>query len=319
MSEGVAELRDRIAALEQHISDLEKSLANARKDLESAIAERDQERGIRVAAQAHNLEEKRAADTYRKRMEEVQDELARLKPSGQVAEDRDELMGLFLELRAHRSVEGWHAAIDRHAPRITRLAAKAQGYEAIRKALSDNYGTDGDPLERVKDLLESEEAARNEAAVEQAERHRVEEERDAAVADNAALVEWIDQNGHARWCERAQGREFRCTEGCAAQPVTLQPHPGAALLERMKNVERELEMVRKGEVCPHEMPLQRIAETISKPGELLSAHDVAERVLERLKRLEAAAAFTLKTLRAWHKDKGDWATCQTMLGEALDH
>lgn len=52
----------------------------------------------------------------------------------------------------------------------------------------------------------------------------------ALEADNAALLAWIDQHGHARWCERAQGTAFRCTDGCEAQSAISTSHPSTALL-----------------------------------------------------------------------------------------
>ena len=143
-------------------------------------------------------------------------ELARLKPTGQVAEDEGTLREA---LRCNVQDPGmWPTCAA-----LSRLAAKAQGYEAIREMLADNYGTDGDPLERVKDLLESEERACSEARVEQAERHRAENERDAAVADNAALL----------------GTIRKLVKGDMGQGVVEAhsalhgkgPHPGAALLK----------------------------------------------------------------------------------------
>lgn len=143
---------------------------------------------------------RRRAESLLKQAEGFEAELARLKPSGQVAEDAEQV----------REILGTHAT-EKTLGALSRLAAKAQSSEDWERKAMD--------------------AEKHPAVI------AFRQERDAAVADNAALVEWIDRNGHARWCERAQGREFRCTDGCAAKPVTSHPHPGTALLERMKRLE----------------------------------------------------------------------------------
>jgi hypothetical protein len=72
-------------------------------------------------------------------------------------------------------------------PALSRLAAGAQGLEAIRALLKDSYGAGGDVVGRVRELLKSEENASSDARVEQDERHRVEGERDAAVQEADVL------------------------------------------------------------------------------------------------------------------------------------
>lgn len=67
-----------------------------------------------------------------------------------------------------------------------------------------------------------------------------EQERDAAVADNAALTAWVNYYGHAEWCPQNHNDKLEgCHEACAAHPVFSDPHPGATLLEQhRKEVER---------------------------------------------------------------------------------
>jgi hypothetical protein len=136
------------------------------------------------------------------RVAALETELARLKPSGQVAEDELhealDAIGLVVVLRDR----SWHLKSCRaprekcsaecdslrpHLDTLSRLAAGAQGLEAVRAALNDNFGADGDPVERVRELLRSEEESRAEAHVEQDERHRVEDERDAAMTEAESL------------------------------------------------------------------------------------------------------------------------------------
>lgn len=54
----------------------------------------------------------------------------------QVAEDADGLRGLLSELRAHALVKGWHPAIDRWMPALSRLAAGAQLAQARGEAFN---------------------------------------------------------------------------------------------------------------------------------------------------------------------------------------
>lgn len=155
-------------------------------------------------------------------------QIERLKPSGVVAED---------ETRLRHTLNARGAAPHTHDA-LTRLAAKAQCYEVIRKAIADNYGTDGEPLERVTELLESEARACGEARIEQDERHRVQNERDAAVADNAALL----GAGRELHCllEDSVSWEKREARRHAALALLDATHPGTALLERLKEQEARL-------------------------------------------------------------------------------
>lgn len=193
-------------------------------------------------------------------------EVARLKPSGQVAGMRERL-GKHLMDWAPTPFAGQSAVAE-----LDRLAAKAQGYEAIRAALADNYGADGEPLERVKELLESEESARNESAVEQSERHRVEGERDAAVADNAALLRVaksvegmtadLATNGFgadAVWTSQEEARDLLA--------IIRAPHPGGAIL---KEHERALEVLNAIRTMPG---IEEVLAPRDSLGSLLKAAD----------------------------------------------
>jgi hypothetical protein len=273
-------IKDHIAALEQHISVLEKHIATLQAaDREAltqirAALEKDgplggaETRGL-VRAQALRISEleaeiarlKPSGRCYAPRhincpcgWDPPQDchyptpESAGEKPSGRVADDERILRSGVEQLR---SALGLHPhdktpTLDL-SEAITRISTKAQGYEAIRKALAENYGTDGDPLERVKDLLESEETACGEARIEQDERHRVEAERDTAVADNAALLrvaksvesmtEDLAENGSgadAVWTSKGEAQELLA--------VIRANHPGAALLEEHR---KEVEQARR--------------------------------------------------------------------------
>jgi hypothetical protein len=109
----------------------------------------------------------------------------------------------------------------------------------------------------------------------------------------------------------------RTCEHCGHAPVEIIPVTDAALLEHVHNVERELELVRKGELCPHEMPFSIIAQEVTKDGELVTAHEVARRTVESLKEHKRALVRArnegLEKAAAWHDavardatEKADW-------------
>jgi hypothetical protein len=87
-----------------------------------------------------------------------------------------------------------------------------------------------------------------------------------------------------------------------------------ALQQRLRKTIRELELVRKGELCPHEMPLQRVASAVSKEGELLSAHAVADRTLKRIAELEQAMEKI-----ALENVSNPYAFARSILGEKHGH
>lgn len=246
-------LLDHISALEQHISSLEADLASLKPS------------GQCYAPDHINCPcgwDPPQACHY------PTPESAGLKPSGQVADDVEQIRFV---LATHLLQIG-SATTDA----LSRLAAKAQGYEAavaeverlkgvveqadteralaqsqtqheralkdaavadaVRRALCDvmeRLGFDGASMYRDTTVDNAGLANSLFQSVRDEEERTVKGATERLLADNAALVEWIDQNGHARWCERAQGREFRCTDGCAAKSITSAPHPGAALMERM--------------------------------------------------------------------------------------
>lgn len=175
--------------LEQHISDLEKSLETARKERDQHQQSAETWRK-RVEQAAEALADVLPGEVGRldllARIQALKTDLARLKPSGQVAED---------EAAVRRVVE-YGPTNGEWEENLSRIAAKAQGYEA-------------------------------------------------AVADNAALLAWIEEWGHAAWCAREHDKTLPCTDGCKAAEVVAQPHPGAALLERMKRLEESKQALRK--------------------------------------------------------------------------
>lgn len=233
-------------ALEQHIPELEKSLENVRDErnhLETQVAAASRQcEGLRTERDQHQ----QSAEVWRKRMEAAaealadvlpgevgrldliariqalkdalsaaQQMLARLKPSGQVAEDEE----LVRECFDHYKPNGQPALLALHT-----LAAKAQGYEATVAE-----------LEAGKKLM--------------AEHMR---QRDAAVADNAALVEHArtERQMLALLYHRIKALGVHDATDTMTDAVTTverwmdavpdtyeQPHPGAALLERMKKLE----------------------------------------------------------------------------------
>lgn len=71
------------------------------------------------------------------------------------------------------------------------------------------------------------------------------EEHKAALADNAALLAWIDVWGHASWCEREHDKSLRCSEQCNASEMLSRAHPGAALLDELTAVRKECDWARK--------------------------------------------------------------------------
>lgn len=151
----------------------------------------------------------------------LEDELSRLTPSGQVAED-DAMIRTALKILEKRTGQSYQNAADA----LERLAAKAQGYEALaaacREALGPHHsaGTPADVALLHKDL----EAARAFSV-------QFGKERDAAVADNAALVEDM-KRAHvaAMHVTTLPGTLQEVWE--ATSKAWRQPHPGAALLEQ---------------------------------------------------------------------------------------
>jgi hypothetical protein len=190
--------------MEQHVSDLEKSLENARKERDEAVTLWNGAKAAKRAAvqilgggEGENLKDvaERAAA-----------ELDRLKPSGQVAEDEALLVGALEHINPKAGLLGFEAdAVDAAA---RRLAAKAQGYEAAMAKAAE--------LERQLEASMSPPSALAELIM-------VRAERDAAVADNAAL--------HAKLEEVWLKVPVQHLEGLGVASVLRASQSGAALLE----------------------------------------------------------------------------------------
>jgi hypothetical protein len=65
---------------------------------------------------------------------------------------------------------------------------------------------------------------------------KAEAERDAAVADNAALLMFVTPHASVA-CEAAPNQDCGDCTSCLARLHVAQPHPGAVLLERVKRLE----------------------------------------------------------------------------------
>jgi hypothetical protein len=228
-------------------------------------------------------------------------EIASLKPSGQVAEDARTVTRELERAVVTPSV----------AEALHRLAAGAQHAESLQRKLDGLVAEDaatveayafetGSVLPYQKDAraalsrLATKAQGYDAAVVDRdkawSERATAIAEKHSAVADNAALVKRAkdiaeDESNILEW------------RNAAHAILGNDPHPGVALLEEMQGLRRELELVRKGELCPHEMPLQRIAEVVGAPGDLLSAHEVAARVVSLAEQHRKARDVTAR-LRA---------------------
>jgi predicted nucleic acid-binding Zn-ribbon protein len=223
--------------------------------------ERSHRAGQEQAAEIERLKaelarEKQAADVWRKRIEaaaealadvmpgevgrldliarievlknqrdDAQGEVVRLTAIGQVAEDRAILNGLISDTeRTTGNME-----VDARSA-LSRLAAKAQGYEAFVEACRDalgpyrSAGTSDDVVLLHKDL----EAARAFSV-------QFGDERDAAVADNAAHVLFI-RTMRQRLLEADDLKAaVRVADRCGDH--VDDSHPGADLLEQMQDQE----------------------------------------------------------------------------------
>lgn len=167
-----------LEALRTHISELEKLLESARK-------ERDEAR----AALAVSVE---STNTYVSRCIALRDEVDRLKPSGQVAE----------EVETVRLLLGGSSS-----PALISLATKAHGYEA---AVADN----------------------------------------AALLDLAMMVVTTHHPGVICICPDVPKPGKPHWRDCEdAQALLAQPHPGAALLEELRQAATLLHQ-RPGETLP---------------------------------------------------------------------
>lgn len=166
-------------------------------------------------------------------------EIAHLKPSGQVAEDKATLAGALT-----RGEEFTPHNLDA----LSRLVAKAQGYEEMlggEKAHNEVL----DDLYRILGQRDGEDTL---SAAE-----RVVSERNTAVANNAALLEVIDDIAH-RSTDTLGGMEAHDR----AVRVRQQPHPGAALLEHLRACRDLLTVLRP----ILDLPFQIVEATVPTAG-----------------------------------------------------
>lgn len=160
-----------------------------------------------------------------KERDEARSELARLKPTGQVAEDAADVVRWINGPGASPCKPEKCPCLGHRA--LARLAAKAQAYERLRSIIAYIQECDGGAH-----LL-------TEAGALSADRQdEVREEHNAAVADNAALVkklrkadalfEWLTDNDSLSDDGRTKAHAVRQELSKSANNV----HPGAALLEQ---------------------------------------------------------------------------------------
>lgn len=145
----------------------------------------------------------------------AQQMLARLKPSGQVAED------VALAKKYMHRVPVWQECHDA----VDRLAEKAQGHEALLAvcaAVSKSVGFTGQ-AEQLPEAVESAMALGRKTL---AEYQHAERERIAAVADNAALLESFELMKEAVETNDPGLVPLLCLS------IMKRPHAGAALLEQ---------------------------------------------------------------------------------------
>lgn len=65
------------------------------------------------------------------------------------------------------------------------------------------------------------------------------------LADNAALVAWVNEYGHAQWCPQNHNDKLDgCHEACAAHPIFTEPHPGTTLLANYRKALEVLNAIR---------------------------------------------------------------------------
>lgn len=209
-----------------HIAALEAESAQERKALQTRL-----ELATRLAEDAN----KHRSEAMQ-RVTELEAELARLKPSGQVAEDVETVKRSVHLLRLNE--ECCDGACEHHAA-LSRLAAKAQGHDALLNGEEAHEAV----LSDLAHILSQDEGEDTLAAAQ-----RVVSERDAAVADNAALARVaravreitkdVAENGNCADCPYVSPEE-----AAALLAIIDAPHPGVALLERMKRLEDALHFI----------------------------------------------------------------------------
>lgn len=257
------------------------------------IAELERDR----AAPGHHLREVDASLTratqngMAARIRELEAEVARLTPSGQVAERVASIRQIVMDFLPDGPTRG-----DRLAD-LAILAAKAQGYEVMEQRLR---AAEAAAVSTVGGLVEGAPTTRINYL--QRLRALVEKEQgyEAAVADNAALLTWIDRWGHASWCERNASITAGCTEQCAANVITQEPHPGAALLEQLATL--------RGVQAQAQVDAKFIHEALGWAGEWPTSLPAPSRVVVALLEQHAKALVQAKNdgveaAARWHEER----------------
>jgi hypothetical protein len=206
--------------------------------------------GTVARLEQHNLEAKRAADEYRKRMEETLDQVGRLnqhisdleKSLESARKERDEAererVKAVISRDGARSERDEYAKAEEEATRAQeRIGMKpVRSSEAIQTLVRER-----DAAVASRDALDAECSSAARGA------NMLKEQLDAAVADNAALPEFCAREAF-RAVQRAEwGHNLpngmtleQYVPHAVAEALKSRPHPGAALLERMKRLEAAL-------------------------------------------------------------------------------
>jgi uncharacterized membrane-anchored protein YhcB (DUF1043 family) len=238
------ETLDQVGRLNQHISDLEKSLENARKELDDTIrssaelyrhvvAERDE-----VRQHWKTADEERGAELSARRAAE--EELGRTRSYLENARKEREIAvaSLALALKIAAKLQSARDAAQAELATLLSIAGPvADDIRTIEKFCE--IGAEPTASETVADRSDVSEALDRIAV--KAKGY------DAAVADNAALPEFCAREAF-RAVQRAEwGHNLpngmtleQYVPHAVAEALKSRPHPGAALLERMKRLEAAL-------------------------------------------------------------------------------
>lgn len=99
-------------------------------------------------------------------------------------------------------------------------------------------------------------------------------QRDAAVADNAALLAWVNEHGHRigdRLCPHTGA--YACEPGCDAHLIHTTPHPGAVYRAKVRaEILRELALERRAVLAYSETVSN---DCLAEHFEHLAAHEEA--------------------------------------------
>ena len=256
---------DHIAALDAEIAALEIRLELATRLAEDADKHRTQamQRATELEAEITTLKEPRAEQDRVLRAGLGLSPFLDLKPSGQAAEDAATAHNA-LQILGKRTGLSYRNAADA----LSRLATKAQGYEAATQEIEAQRTAIEHCAETTQHLVETLKP-NGETILEAAQRAVA--ERDAAVADDAAwriaaLAVAPAIAVLARAPEVAPDIRSVLLEAEAAFLVNAKtPHPGAALLERMRSIAADI----------------AYAEALSIWGDAVRAKQVADAVMKK--------------------------------------